>query len=254
MTNDSSGVAGVFDQVDPPPAGTPVPISVEPRRRWRRLLATFVCLTLLAVWLLAPTHTPYLPWLNAPLEGAVRQIDDQSVLVVRGRPGAPPLYGVRVTIRRARGPSEWFLCDKVVPGYTYVVGGSAGAGGGPVAPSHVGPGDEVRREATGYWKPLVFRFGELPADRPTLTFDWQLVFGTFNDDVVVTNTSPVPLTNVTLTARIEAGGRTWTPTLSCARIGPGASHTWASAVSIPGGRYDRATATLASDQSRAPGR
>jgi len=81
-------------------------------------------------------------------------------------------------------------------------------------------------------------------------FEWSINWGIFNDDIVLVNRSPFAITNVVFRARIESGGRAWTPELHADAVGPGQSHTWENCISIPGSRYDKTTETLSCDQNR----
>jgi hypothetical protein len=81
-------------------------------------------------------------------------------------------------------------------------------------------------------------------------FEWNVQWGTLNDDIVLTNRSAFPLTNVVFNPRIENAGKVYTPELHVARIAPGQTHKWLNAVSVTGSRYDRANAALACDQGR----
>lgn len=88
------------------------------------------------------------------------------------------------------------------------------------------------------------RFRELT----TVKSSFHIEFGVFNDDVIIRNDSPFELTNVRVDLVVKKGNRTWKPDLRVASVKPGASHTFANVVSIPGSSYDSATATLYSDQ------
>ena len=81
---------------------------------------------------------------------------------------------------------------------------------------------------------------------------WNIQFGILNDDIVLTNYSTFPLTNVRFACRIVSNSRPWTPTLMCEHIKPGETYKWVNAVSIPGGKVDQKTATLSCDQSEIP--
>ncbi len=65
---------------------------------------------------------------------------------------------------------------------------------------------------------------DLTAVRYTFAIDW----GTFDhDDIVVTNVSPFPLTNVTLDAKVTSSGyEPWASRLSADAIKPGESRRW----------------------------
>ncbi|QOV90965.1 DUF4339 domain-containing protein [Humisphaera borealis] len=81
-------------------------------------------------------------------------------------------------------------------------------------------------------------------------FEWNVQWGTLNDDIVLTNRSAFPLTNVVFNPRIENAAKVYAPELRVDRIAPGQAHKWPNAVSVTGSRYDRANATLACDQGR----
>ena len=110
-------------------------------------------------------------------------------------------------------------------------------------------GDKVEVEARGYPRTLHLWVSELPVERPEVRYTWEVRWGVVNDDIVLTNTSAVPLTNVTFTPRIESRGQVWEPALQCSRIEPGQTLIWRDAVSIPGSSYERATARLGCDQA-----
>jgi hypothetical protein len=79
---------------------------------------------------------------------------------------------------------------------------------------------------------------------------WTIKYGVFNDDIVLENNSPFPLTNVTLTPTIKKNGRTYARTLTVAWLGAGRSYTWHDVFSIPGSSSDSATATIECDQTK----
>jgi len=79
---------------------------------------------------------------------------------------------------------------------------------------------------------------------------WQIDYGFFNDDIVATNNSAFPITNVVLTCTITANGQSWNPVLNVDVIQPGQSYKWENCVSIPGSHADSAGATLTCDQNR----
>jgi hypothetical protein len=84
----------------------------------------------------------------------------------------------------------------------------------------------------------------------TATATWKIEFGLFNDDIVVTNTSAFPLTDVRLTPKIVRNGQTYTKTLRVAYLAPGRSYTWEDVFSIPGSTADSSSATLECDQNK----
>jgi hypothetical protein len=183
----------------------------------------------------------------------IRRSGDKNILVVGPYSSAPAVYGVRVRISRGGQADRLFFLPKVELPYVYTVGTPTDPARptGEIDPAYVQDGDTVEIEANTYWSRLVYRFDQLAVDQPDVTFTWQVKFGVLNDDIQLTNTSRVPLTNVRFKPRIEAGGRIWELTLKAGRIGPGEVFTWDNAVSIPGSHWDRASATLVCDQSPA---
>lgn len=85
-------------------------------------------------------------------------------------------------------------------------------------------------------------------------WSWNIAYGFFNDDVLFTNESLFPLTNVQLALQLEQDGQTWEPKLEAPVIRPGETFKWEKAISIPGSRLSKSKATLACDQNtdRAP--
>lgn len=81
---------------------------------------------------------------------------------------------------------------------------------------------------------------------------WRIVYGIFNDDIVVTNKSTFALTKVVVQARLEQDDRVWTPELQVDSISPGQSYTWSNVVSIPSSRLTKASAVLICDQNPDP--
>ncbi len=79
-------------------------------------------------------------------------------------------------------------------------------------------------------------------------FSWQIEWGVLNDDIALTNKSAFALTNVVLRPSIMLDDRVWSPTLSVERLSPGEVYRWTNAISVPGSRYDEATASLSCDQ------
>jgi hypothetical protein len=89
-------------------------------------------------------------------------------------------------------------------------------------------------------------------DLTSVKWRWSIAWGLLNDDIVVTNDSEFPLTNVVVEARLEQDGKSWTPKLAADLILPGQSHKWANVVSIPERRVTRSDFTLTCDQNREP--
>ena|GEM_PF-2240786 len=88
------------------------------------------------------------------------------------------------------------------------------------------------------------------ADIVKITWRWNIVYGIFNDDIVLTNTSSFPITNVIVDARLEQGSKSWSRRLNTDLLMPGESKTWENVVSIPGGRLTKATVTMRCDQNQ----
>lgn len=78
---------------------------------------------------------------------------------------------------------------------------------------------------------------------------WSIVWGLLNDDIVVTNDSKFPLTNVVVDVRLEQDGKVWSPRLTTDVIGLGETRKWENAVSIPGRKITRSSAQLGCDQN-----
>jgi hypothetical protein len=100
---------------------------------------------------------------------------------------------------------------------------------------------------------LVFLQRETPTEFAGCTqvkFKWQMVYGFFNDDIVLTNDSAFALTNVAFDVRLQQDSQTWTPTLKADGILPGEKYTWRNVVSIPGSRITQSSAVIACDQNR----
>lgn len=89
-----------------------------------------------------------------------------------------------------------------------------------------------------------------PPPRPAVTFDWDINWGRFYDDIWLKNTSNVTLTNVELTIYIVKDGQNWQPLkLYAPGIYSGQTHTWTNAISVPGSKVDSAKAHIKCDQS-----
>ncbi len=98
---------------------------------------------------------------------------------------------------------------------------------------------DLRRNRTAKFNDLV-----------TTKWSWQIHWGTFNDDITLTNTSAFALTNVVWTPRIEQNDKVWTPELTAQIIQPGQTLKWENIVSIPGSRITNSSSTLTCDQSK----
>jgi len=71
-----------------------------------------------------------------------------------------------------------------------------------------------------------------------------------NDDILLTNNSKFPITNVVFEAILEQEDKKWTPWLKADVIGAGETHTWPNWVWIPGSRLTKMTATVSCDQNK----
>lgn len=90
-------------------------------------------------------------------------------------------------------------------------------------------------------------FGELTAVKFSWTIDWGTIS---HDDICLTNTSPFPLTGVTLDVAVTSNGATpWRESLTAERIEPGTTHRWRTWVTARGKDAD-GKATLACEQQR----
>ncbi len=78
---------------------------------------------------------------------------------------------------------------------------------------------------------------------------WEIKFGVFMDDVVVTNNSPFDLTNVQVQVHVIKGTQRWDPLIKCPLIRSGSSYKAENVMSVTGDSYDQATASLSSDQT-----
>jgi hypothetical protein len=88
--------------------------------------------------------------------------------------------------------------------------------------------------------------------RGRLTPDWTWTVSDdwLWDDVKMTNKSPFPLTNITLTAKLSKGGNTVTKTLTCSSLAPGETWTWTDCVDTVDGGWDNgSTAEMICDQT-----
>lgn len=83
-----------------------------------------------------------------------------------------------------------------------------------------------------------------------LDYTWRIDFGWVNDDILFTNKSRYPLTNVRLKPHIESGDKEWDLNLHADVVGAGETVKWTDALSVPGSRTSSATARMTCDQSR----
>lgn len=83
-----------------------------------------------------------------------------------------------------------------------------------------------------------------------LDYDWKIEFGILNDDILFTNKSRYPLTNVRLRPHIESGDKEWNLNLHADVVSAGETAKWTDVLSVPGSRTSSETATMTCDQSR----
>ena len=83
-----------------------------------------------------------------------------------------------------------------------------------------------------------------------IDFSWNVIYGFFNDDIVLRNASSFPFTNIELDVELEQGEAKLSTKLQLPLLRPGDSHTWQNAVSIPKSKLTKSNATLTCDQSR----
>ncbi len=81
-------------------------------------------------------------------------------------------------------------------------------------------------------------------------WEWRINYGIFNDDIVLTNKSVFPLTNITVVPTIMKNGQTFTKSLTVGYLAAGQSYTWEDVFSIPGSSADSATAKLSCNQTK----
>jgi hypothetical protein len=81
-------------------------------------------------------------------------------------------------------------------------------------------------------------------------YHWEIKWGFFNDDIILTNLSAFPLTNVTFKPVILKGTNRFAPKLDVVPyLAPGASHTWVDCMRVPGNSFDTKADELISDQN-----
>lgn len=95
-----------------------------------------------------------------------------------------------------------------------------------------------RKQAKGY------------AEAVSIDWEWNIAWGVFNDDIIMTNKSRFPLTGVIFTADLEQDGKRWRPQMTAEVIMPGETYKWENIVSIPKGRLSKGTANMVCDQNR----
>jgi tetratricopeptide (TPR) repeat protein len=96
-----------------------------------------------------------------------------------------------------------------------------------------------RREAKGF------------AEAVKITYTWAIDWGTFNDDIILTNTSKFPISGVVLDAVFVENGTRWTTRMKTnVIIRPGESYRWVKVVSIRRSHLTACSATLTCDQNK----
>ena len=70
-----------------------------------------------------------------------------------------------------------------------------------------------------------------------VNFGWSVTYGTFNDDITITNQSAFPLTHLVLSPVISNSNGSFSPKqpLTLEKLDAGKSHTWVNCVSVKGG-------------------
>ena len=71
-----------------------------------------------------------------------------------------------------------------------------------------------------------------------------------NDDIVMKKKSALPLSNLVFKPTIVSGGTTWNPTLKVDYLKSEEEYTWPNVISVPGSRFDNATANLTCNEKR----
>ena len=119
-----------------------------------------------------------------------------------------------------------------------------------------GPGDPKKASLTP--KPLVgpsikFDFTPKPPPAPAITYQWGFTVGrVLGDDIWLTNTSAVTISNVEFTVTIVTNGRTWDPRVyKEPGIWPGQKKIWPNVLPA-GGQYDPSKGSLRCDQMKGP--
>jgi hypothetical protein len=82
----------------------------------------------------------------------------------------------------------------------------------------------------------------------SVKWSFTIVWDILLDDIVLTNDSPFELTNARVDVFVRQGSRTWEPVISRASLKPEESYKAHDVMSVPGGRYDEATAVMFCDQ------
>jgi tetratricopeptide (TPR) repeat protein len=99
------------------------------------------------------------------------------------------------------------------------------------------------------YAPLRAARKEAVADLVTVKWTWNIKWGVFNDDIILTNDSAFPLSNIVLSPVIVNEGRTYQADLKLDQLRPGEGHTFENVISVSGSKYDKASADLKSDQT-----
>jgi hypothetical protein len=81
---------------------------------------------------------------------------------------------------------------------------------------------------------------------------WDIDFGWANDDILLTNKSRFPITEVLFKPRITSGANEWNLNLQAKRINAGVTYKWENALSVPGSKTSSRSATISCDQVHAP--
>lgn len=85
-----------------------------------------------------------------------------------------------------------------------------------------------------------------------VTYDWEIKFGVFNDDILLTNQSRFPITDVHFKTHITSGTKDWDLDLRTQRIEAGEIYMWENALSVPGSSITSGKGTLSCAQMHAP--
>lgn len=81
-------------------------------------------------------------------------------------------------------------------------------------------------------------------------FDWSIDWGILSDDIILTNRSGFPLTNITASVRVTSSGYTdWVQTLQVPGLAPGQTHRWNMWISSRG-QGAKSWMSLSADQNR----
>jgi tetratricopeptide (TPR) repeat protein len=87
-------------------------------------------------------------------------------------------------------------------------------------------------------------------DLITVKFDWSIDWGLISDDIVLTNRSAFPLTNIAASVKVTSSRHAdWVDTLKAPGLAPGQTHRWNTRISSRG-ENTKAWMSLSADQSR----